>query len=290
MLQSSVYSNDNRLPMPHLPFAPRPRPARTWDSFGPDFSGLLAHFAPITLAEMSGVALQDRTDTKFVMHERQLYSALWALTGAYRVLDIDGVRLNHYRSLYFDTTDFALFQRHHAGGRNRFKVRTRNYVDSHLSFLEVKHKVSSNRTIKNRIRTDAFLTWLTPEAGDFLQGYLPLDPDLLEPKLANEYTRVTLVSNHDRERVTLDLNLRFIADEDGRTVALLGLAIAEVKQDGVNRDSAFARQMRAMNVRATGFSKYCAGVALLHDEIKHNNFKPNLRLVSKLIQGGYHVQ
>lgn len=262
------------------------RPARP-----ADFAALLARFAPISLAEMSQVALQDRTDTKFVLREEQFYNALATLPHSYRVLDIRGVRLNSYRTLYFDTAGFALFQQHHAGRRDRYKVRTRSYVDSHLSFLEVKHKVRQNRTVKNRIATPGLLTWVTPEAGAFLNDYLPFDPEALEPKLWNEYTRITLVSKRDCERLTLDLRLRFTGYEDtfaaGRSLDLPGLAIAEVKQDGLNRGSAFVSRMREMGVRPTGFSKYCAGVAMLFEDVKHNNFKPKMRLVEKLVQGAY---
>lgn len=257
--------------------------------YQPDFASLLRRFEAISLSEMSAVALQDRMDTKFVMREAQLYNALATLTRQYRVLDICGVRLNHYRTLYFDTADFALFQQHHIGRRERFKVRTRSYVDSHLSFLEVKHKVRQNRTVKNRIATPGLLTEVTPEADAFLNDYLPFAPETLEPKLWNEYTRITLVNRQENERLTLDLRLRFGGYEDtfaaGRSVALPGVAIAEVKRDGFSRSSDFVGRMREMGVRPIGFSKYCAGVAMLFEEVKHNNFKPKMRLVEKLIEG-----
>ena len=56
----------------------------------PDFAALLRRFEPITLSEMSEVALQDRTDTKFVMREGQLYNALATLTQpvSYTHLDV----------------------------------------------------------------------------------------------------------------------------------------------------------------------------------------------------------
>jgi hypothetical protein len=283
-------------PVPRRPALQPPGTARrpaatTRPGYQRDFAALLRRFEPITLSEMSAVALQDRTDTKFVMRDGQLYNALATLTQAYRVLDIRGVRLNQYRTLYFDTADFTLFQQHHTGRRERFKVRTRSYVDSHLSFLEVKHKVRQNRTVKNRIATPALLTAVTPEADAFLNDYLPFAAEVLEPKLWNEYTRITLVSRRDCERLTLDLRLRFTGYEDsfaaGRSLDLPGLAIAEVKQDGLDRGSAFMSRMREMGVRPTGFSKYCAGVAMLFEEVKHNNFKPKMRLVEKLVQGVY---
>jgi len=68
-------------------------------------------------------------------------------------------------------------------------------------------------------------------------------------------------------------------------VGLPGVAIAEVKQEGFDRQSDFIQQMRGMGVRPSGFSKYCMGVASLYDEVKKNNFKPQMLQVGKLMQG-----
>lgn len=266
------------------PLVNSPRRA-VWQPFAP----LLAHFAPIDLTEMSRVALLDRTDTKFMLSEEQLYDALGALVEAYYVLDIHGRRLNRYRTLYFDTTDFALFRQHHTGRRHRYKVRARNYIDSRLSFLEVKRKFKRNRTIKERMPTTALLTCLTPEANAFLDSALPFAPTELEPMLWNEYTRITLVSKRDEERLTLDLNLRFacyqVGRAGGRSIALPNVVIAELKQNGHSRDSSFIRQMRERGIRPVKFSKYCAGMAMLCEGLRHNNFKPKLRLVDKVMRG-----
>jgi len=253
----------------------------------PNFSPLLAQFAPINLSQMAGVALLDRMDTKYVMSEAQLYQALTALTGEYWALDIRSTRLNRYRTLYFDTADFMLYHRHHAGGRNRYKVRSREYVDSHLSFLEIKYKANNARTIKTRLQTPAFLTQFSADTHPFMDAHFPFAAEYLEPKLWNEYSRVTLVHKHSPERLTLDLNLRFF--NDTRTVSLPGVAIAEVKQEGHNPHSPFFWQMRAMNLRPMGFSKYCMGVTLLYDSVKANNFKPKLRRVHELINGATYV-
>lgn len=258
------------------------------DGRQPTFAALLSRFAPISLAQMSAVALQDRTDTKFVLDERQLYQALSALAGQYYVLDISGLRLNRYRTLYFDTTDLALFQQHHAQRRNRYKVRSRNYVDSRLSFLEVKRKLKGNRTLKHRLPTAGLLTHLTPEASAFLNDSLPFAPLALRPALWDQYTRITLVSTSHSERLTLDLNLRFMRPEGNpsaeRALTLPGVAIAEVKQDRLNRDSTFMAQMRTLGVRPISFSKYCAGVIMLYEGVKHNSFKAKMRVVERIIR------
>jgi hypothetical protein len=255
-----------------------------WVAPQPDLPAVLSRLAPISLDEMAGVALLDRSETKFVFHERRLPEVLNALLAEYRVLEINGNRLNHYRTLYFDTPDFALFRRHQAGGRNRYKVRSRTYLDTDVSFLEVKHKVNESRTIKNRVRTQDFVEQLSPKSARFLDTTLPQNQWELEPKLWNQYTRITLVGKHRPERVTIDLNLQFI-DNDGQTMTLPGLVIAEVKKSGADHDSSFTRHMRAMSIRPTGFSKYCVGVSMLYDEVKHNSFKPKLRMISKLIHG-----
>jgi hypothetical protein len=273
-----------------LPTLPGPWPQHGWSqpSLGnANFRRLLDPFEPIGLAQIDAVALLDRTDTKYVLHASQLYTALAGLSSDYRVLDIGGVRLHPYRTLYFDTADLALYMRHHAGRQQRFKVRSRQYVDSQRSFLEVKVKTHKDRTSKTRIETGDLLTWWTPEARRFVDATIPLDASALEPTLWNSFTRVTLVSKHEAERLTLDLDLGF---DDGRQrISLPGLAIAEVKQEGINRHSDFVRQMRAMAIHTTGFSKYCVGTALLNPAVKHNNFKDKLRLVAKLTRDDNHV-
>ncbi len=259
-----------------------------WSAAEPDHSRPIARFEPIGLEQMTNAALLDRVETKFVLHEQQLAPVLEALTEDYRVLEINDGRVNHYRTLYFDTPDFALYRRHQAGGRNRYKVRSRSYLESDMSFLEVKHKVSKDRTIKNRIRTVEFIEHLTSHSTSFLDAYLPPNSWQLEPKLINEYTRITLVGATTPERVTIDLNTQFQAG--GQTMILPGVVVVEVKQPDSGRGSAFVQLIRRLNVRPTGFSKYCVGVAMIYPAIKHNRFKPNLIMISKLIQNGeYYV-
>jgi len=244
---------------------------------------LMGRFDPISLKEMDGVALLNRTDTKYVMRTSQLQQALAQLTTRYRVLTIANQRLNHYQTVYFDTPDLALYTRHHDGAKNRYKVRSREYVDSHLSFLEVKFKTNKNRTIKSRMQTPDVVTEFDAGTASFVHDHCPNDPALLGPKLWNQFIRITLVSKQSVERLTLDINLEFQREE--ARVGLPGIAIAEVKQEGFDRQSDFIQQMRGMSVRPSGFSKYCMGVASLYDEVKKNNFKPQMLQVGKLMQG-----
>lgn len=243
---------------------------------------VLARFDPISLPEMENVKLLNRTDTKYVMRTSQLHRTLARIADAYRVLDIDGTRLNHYQTLYFDTPDFTLYRQHHNGLRSRYKVRIREYVGSDLAFWEVKRKTNRERTVKSRRQTQEMQYSLAGKADDFVDSHTPFGADDLEPKLLNEFLRITLVSTTRPERLTLDLNLAFSWDDQVRD--LPGIVIAEVKQEHFSAQSDFVQQMRAQGIRPGGFSKYCTGVTMLYDGVKTNNFKPLIRRVEKMMQ------
>jgi hypothetical protein len=263
---------------------------------------VLASGEPITLAEMDSVALQDRVDMKYVMTTRQLYAALAALGRRYRVLEIEQTRVHPYRTLYFDTPKFDLYMHHHAGRCNRYKVRSRTYEQTRASFFEVKHKTNKDRTQKQRMSTPQMVMSVCAEAQQFVDAHLPPHTRELQPTLHNTFSRITLVSRHCAERLTLDLNIRFGLDQcdliaaaalggqAGASIALSGLAIAEVKQGGRGRTSDFARYMRGVGVREMSFSKYCVGVSMLYTHVKRNRFKPELGMVRKLIDSGSHHQ
>lgn len=271
---------------PLIQDAPRPQAwalpetARAFGA-GPDRLAALAQtFAPVSLNEMDSVALLNRVDTKFIMTTGQLLRALGAVRARYHMLSVDGRRLNHYRTLYFDTPDFALYNLHVTGRAERYKVRSREYTDTHLAFLEVKHKTRKDRTIKERIATAEQLVDLTPQIARWLEAAAPLDGGALEPKLWNTFTRITLVSRERCERVTLDVDLTFYNGD--RAEALDGIAVAEVKRAAGHAESPFLAQMRAQRIRPQGFSKYCLGVALLYDQVKKNTLKPKMMQIEKL--------
>jgi len=243
-------------------------------------------YAPISLSEMADVALLNRTDTKFVMGTHTLLSALHQLKDDYRALEVDGVRLHHYQTLYFDTADFDLYHRHHAGASDRYKVRSRAYVESDLAFFEVKHKTNKKRTIKERMQTVEMQTKVGRKTAVFLQHHYPYEPATLLPVLGNSFTRITLVSKNRPERLTLDFDLAF--HKGNQQIALSSVAIAEVKREGLTQNSDFIRQIRTLGVRPMAFSKYCLGINYLYPQLKQNNFKPRQLLVQKITQGDYH--
>lgn len=251
-----------------------------WESF------LLTPFSPITLAQTNHVALQDRAETKYFLHRQMLPELLTTLRTDYHLLVVEGEGASAYRTLYYDTADFALYHSHHAGALNRYKVRAREYVDSAVSFLEVKHKTNKKRTVKYRLPTALFTTTLTENDSaattTFLQEACPFPTQTLQPVLWNRYRRITLVSKRSPERLTIDVDLHF--SWQGKERALPQLVIAEVKQGGRKQQSPFIELMRAAHLHSNGFSKYCMGVTLLYPTVKANRFKKKQRAIAKLLQ------
>jgi hypothetical protein len=244
---------------------------------------LVDSFDPIILEEMDAVALLNRIDTKFVMPIGQLSGVLAGLCNDYRILSAGGQRLNRYRTLYFDLPDFELYRLHVNGNGDYYKVRSRQYTDSGLSFLEVKHKTNKGRTIKDRILTHCMVTHLDRGSENWLGGVFPYKSRGLEPKLWNTFTRITLVGKRFDERVTLDMNLAFFTAS--KAVYVNGIVIAEVKRNAENTSSPFQARMRSERLRAQGFSKYCLGITLLYDQVKKNSMKPKLLWIEKMTGG-----
>ena len=233
---------------------------------------------------MDKVKLMDRTDTKFTLSALQLTEILEGAKPYYKVLEVEGKRISRYKTLYYDTTNFSLYTKHHNGELNRYKIRHRTYVESNIGFLEVKFKNNKGRTIKDRIKkADAPLDW-EGETEMFLQSKLPFDVNSLVPVLWVNYSRLTLVNKESAERLTIDLNLEFI--KDGKTKNFDNLVIAEVKQEK-RKASPFTDLMKKHHLREGSISKYCMGIAATHSEVKKNNFKEKLRALKNIVDYDY---
>jgi hypothetical protein len=244
---------------------------------------ILKRFSPINLQEMDSVRLMNRVDTKYILPDGILTSVFHAMQSNYQVLMIKGRRLNHYRTLYFDTVDFQLFNLHVNGNAERYKVRSREYLDTKDAFLEVKYKTNKNRTIKQRLDVSNPLSNINDEAEVWLDAVYPSNSSLLEAKVLNTFTRVTFVNKDCCERVTVDMDIRFF-NADHSSI-LNGIAIAEVKSDSHNNKSIFKSQMRTWHIQPDGFSKYCVGASMLYDQVKKNSLKSKLLWIEKISKG-----
>ncbi len=268
----------------------------------------------LSLDEMSAVKLMNRVDTKYVLGEKQCLEMLRMAADDYSVQTIGECRACRYATLYYDTADRRMYTLHHDRHLARQKIRTRTYVESGVSFVEVKDKTNKGRTKKRRmhIADDAFAAVTRDEgAVGFLRAAAHYAPETITPALATTFERITLVNHARTERLTIDWNLRFTdvrarggtvadphlcaagvrdgalslaADVDGMTARVDGMVIVELKQDGL-APSPMKRILGQLRIRPLKVSKYCIGTALSVPQAKSNRFKAKIRRIIKAING-----
>lgn len=238
---------------------------------------------PITLQEMSGIKLMNRTDTKFVATAEQLHAFLSAVNGKYFIQESNGKRIASYHTTYFDTDDYQMYNMHHCGKTTREKIRVRTYLDSEDTFFEIKNKNNHGRTKKKRISIqghdsvndehDAIIPFMGKHAWYCIEE--------ISPVIENWFNRITLVNYGKTERLTIDFNLRFHHLKSEERNALERVVIIELKRDG-NVPSPALDILRGLRIKRSGFSKYCIGSALTNKELKRNNFKERLVMIRKM--------
>ena len=242
---------------------------------------LLKAFAPISLEQMSGVKLMNRTDTKFVTTTEKLRQLLQMARQDYYVQEIDGQRNLEYDTTYFDTLQYDMYRQHQYGHANRQKIRFRTYCISGLQFMEVKTKNNHGRTKKKRIEVKD-MDVREQQKSDFLGQYLHYSIDTLQPVLNNHFSRITLVNKAKTERLTIDSALTFSNLVSGEEKDMGNLVIVELKRDGMVY-SPVLEMLRQLHIHPHGFSKYCMGSALTNPELPVNRFKRKLIEIKKIV-------
>lgn len=239
---------------------------------------VVGRLGAVTLDELNdAAALLRRVDRKYIVDDGQLAALIDVLSPRLAALDIDGRRSFAYESVYFDTPELDCFQDAAHRRRHRCKVRTRTYLDTATSMLEVKRRGVRDVTIKQR-RSHLFdeRSTLNHEAAAFVDGTLdrPGWARTLVPTLTTCYRRTTLVDLDDVARVTVDAELE-CTDRAGRSVALDGEYVLETKSNG--HPSATDRQLWAMGIRPETISKFATGLAALQPELPSNKWHRTLR-------------
>lgn len=252
---------------------------------------IAARTSPVGLEEINAeAALMHRVDQKYLVPAatfRQLMDlAAHALGDGLRVLDIDGQRVMGYESVYYDSPDLLGFRAHVQGRRRRYKVRSRSYVETGVSFVEVKYKTPAQTTRKVRtVYPDApepgreELTGL-PEHGVAFAGRVIADaydlhlPERMEPVLRTTNRRATfLVGEHGSRgagRMTVDVALEF-DDGDSRSRLRPDMLLIETKSSG--SPLVVDHLLRTLGERPVAMSKYCVGLSLLRDGVAGNRWR-----------------
>ena len=250
------------------------------------FAQALEALAPISLEEMDGIKLMNRIDSKYLTNEATLLLLLGkAAEAGYRVLVSGGDRISPYDSIYFDTEGLRMFCDHHNRRLVRQKVRTRSYVNSGDSFLEIKRKNNHGRTSKKRIGIPAGhmadFSGL-PEACDYLARHSWFRADELTPSVETSFSRITLVNAAKTERITIDTRLAFKNFRTGLSTTLQDAVVIELKQDG-RADSQMKGILLDLRIKPVRISKYCIAVTLTDPSAKSGRFKIKVRAIEKTI-------
>lgn len=241
-------------------------------------SMLVSGLPAISLQELDDVAsLQRRVDRKYVVTASQLTDLVDHLSHRLAALEIDGQRSFSYESTYFDTLDLTSFHDAAYRRRQRFKVRTRSYVESGTTMLEVKTRDGRGNTIKRRQGHDhQYRRQLDDAAVAFIDSTLGA-PGLgrtLQPSLITSYRRTTLVDLDDVARVTVDAELRFI-DRCNRSGGLGGRFVVETKSSG---SAGFVdRYLWQIGIRPEKISKYGTGLAVLNPSLPSNKWHRTIK-------------
>lgn len=243
---------------------------------------------PISLDEMSGIKLMNRTDTKFVTNKAKLAQLLELTQGQYFAQQIEGTRIANYRTTYWDTPWHRFFLEHHNGRAPRQKIRVRTYMDSDMTFLEVKTKNNHGRTKKKRITVPSQERQDVVDAGgsEFTQKLTGATFDDILPTVQNQFQRITLVNYGKTERLTIDFNVAFHNFETENDAQTGQLVIIELKRDG-NVFSPVLDLLRQLRIKPSGFSKYCIGSVMTNADLKNNLFKEKLVRIRKYVGSSF---
>jgi hypothetical protein len=221
--------------------------------------------------------LQTRVDRKYLIRPSMLQAFVAGLGPSAQVVDIDGEQCFAYRSVYFDTDDRLAYRKAAHRRPDRFKVRTRTYVDHGECFLEVKRRDARGRTTKVRLPYDpADEARLTATGRGFVDEHVCTATPLarLHPVLTTEYHRVTLLDRTRSVRLTLDAGV-VCRSADGREVRLTDAVVAETKSAGA--PTAADRVLWRAGVRPVAISKYAVGMAALDPSLPANRWNPVLK-------------
>lgn len=246
---------------------------------------ILNSYKSINLQEIKAVALMKRIDTKYVFHKSILPDLLLAARDTYELLKIDEHLAFNYLTEYFDTIDHKMYLRHHNGFQTRYKIRTREYVESATRFLEIKFRNNKRKTDKTRMILTDKRDGFSEEEIRFIESNSPYKAIDLSKSVISNFKRITLANRKWMERITIDTIPEFLY-EDSR-VSLDNLIICEVKKEPGQFMTPMEHLLRDLRIKPFRISKYCLGSVLLKKELKSNLYKEKIILLNKKLKNDY---
>lgn len=252
-------------------------------SIASDIEQLAQQLPPITLEEMSGIRLMNRTDQKYLTNVDTLKQLLQLTQGSYYAQEIGGKRVSPYATTYWDNAvTHQMFRQHETGRKPRTKVRVRTYLNSNITFLEVKKKDNHGQTSKKRVQVPSLSEVMAHGAGsDFLEQQTGMHLADLAPAVGNRFDRLTLVNFDKTERLTIDFDIRFHNYQTEQDADMDNIVVIELKRDG-RCPSPILPLLRQLRIKPAGFSKYCIGASVTNSTLRINRFKKRLVKINKV--------
>lgn len=239
-------------------------------------------FETISLEELEATAdMLVRLDNKYIVRNPLSAAGIQKLRTSFSVLTIGTHTSFGYHNVYFDEQGLC-FKQHAQEKRQKFKARTRKYLDStNLAFFEVKLSGKRSQTNKYRLRCDvsehgtmthAFETFLKDA---YRTQYKKEFTHTLTPTVTTAYKRMTLVAKEGGERLTIDYDLVYTVD--GKEVSIpTNIAIFETKS--INGNGIADKILRSESIRTvSGCSKFCIAMAVSGAVPRYNKFRPVIR-------------
>lgn len=238
-----------------------------------ELDAVVATMPSSTLDELDRRAeLMTRLDRKYVVPVAQIGRLVATIADGFAALEIDGSRNFAYRSWYFDSHELASFRSTATGRRQRFKVRTRTYLDAGQCALEVKTRGGRGETIKRRIAHELTEeTRITEVGAAFIDEELgrPIGHDL-RPVVSTGYRRTTLVALDGASRATVDASFAVASPGGDHPVVFPAVVIVETKTPGP--PSALDRAMWAGGLRPARISKFGVAMTITRPELPSNRW------------------
>lgn len=242
-------------------------------------SAVEEHFSQlpaISLEELNAHAsLQTRIDRKYLVPVDRLQGLLSTFREEMQVLATDGVTAFDYDSVYFDTPELDSYHLAAFGRRRRYKIRTRSYLNSGVSFLEVKTEGSRSATVKERIPYDiANRSVITGDGAEYIAQTLAdtgttLRTEALAPVLETRYARITALLPTTNSRVTIDLDVAWSLPGQ-EPIILRDHVVLETKSGSA--PGGLDRHLWQGGIRPSRISKFATGLAALTPALPANRW------------------
>lgn len=209
----------------------------------------------ISLQEAKDIKLMNRIDKKYIINFNQFCSlSNYIEDNYYIVVNEKDEYLLKYKSIYFDTNSFEMYNDHENKVKNRQKIRIREYSNGD-KYLEIKTKKSEDFTKKIRIELkdyniDSYTDWINKN--------LKYSTSELKPKIEIDFYRLTLINKDKTERITIDFELTFKNYITKKELKIKEIII-EVKKT-YEENTSFENELNKFDIYPSKFSKYHIGI------------------------------